>query len=217
MLVSGTQMVISLEIRDVHKYYGPRVVLDGINFSASSGCTVIIGPNGSGKSTLLRIIAGLVSPSDGNVVFSEGGVELPSAARRDIIGLVAPEVALYNDLSALENLQFFARVRGLSLPEIELTGLLAYLGLEGREHDRLGSYSSGMRQRAKYAVALLHKPPVLLLDEPSTNLDDSGIAVAERVIEHQRQTGLVIIATNQATEVELGDQIIRLESWQHEI
>ncbi len=185
-----------------------RDVICGVSLVLDSGRLVVTGRNGSGKSTLLRIIAGLVTPTAGEVVFTEDGAELSIDARRDALGLVAPDLTLYDELSAIENLRFFCRVRGLRKSDNELKSLLAGLGLRDREDDPIGSYSSGMRQRAKYAFALAHNPEVLLLDEPTANLDQSGIDAVDRVITEHR--GIVIIATNEADELRYGDSVLEL-------
>jgi len=203
-------VVISLDLRDVSKSFGDRNVFSGINVSIDSGCLAVTGPNGSGKSTLLRIIAGLLAPTSGEVVLAEGGKRVSTEQRRDLVGLVAPDLALYDEMSAVENLRFFARVRGLRKSEDELRDLLAKLGLAGREGDRLASYSSGMCQRVKYAFALIHNPAVLLLDEPSANLDEAGVAAMDLVIAEHRQRGIVVLATNHPAEVHYGDRVLQL-------
>jgi heme exporter protein A len=202
--------VISLELRDICKSFGARDVLSGISLKVDSGCLAVTGRNGSGKSTLLRIIAGLMSPSSGEVILAQEGEAVPMDARRDLIGLVAPDLTLYEELSALENLRFFARVRGIKRSDGQLRGILGKLGLKGREDDRLGSYSSGMRQRVKYAFAMLHDPEVLLLDEPSANLDEAGISAVDAVITEHRQRGIVILATNDQHELRYGDKVLEL-------
>ena len=170
----------------------------------------VTGANGSGKSTLLRLICGLLRPSRGAVTITIDGKAQQPAEVRNAFGLVAPDVALYGELTAVENMVFFARVRGLAVAGQDVDDLLAKMGLAGRGDDDVHTYSSGMRHRLKYACALLHKPPILLLDEPSTNLDEDGIAVVRQVMAEQKQRGLLIFATNDAQEVALGDQVLRL-------
>jgi len=201
--------VISLDLRDISKSFGSRDVFSGISIAIDSGCLVVMGPNGSGKSTLLRIIAGLLAPTSGEVVFKRDGHRVAAELQRDIVGLVAPDLALYDELSATENLRFFARVRGLRKTDDELRMALGRLGLEGREDDRLGAYSSGMRQRVKYAFSLVHDPPVLLLDEPSANLDEAGIAAMDSII-NERRRGIVVLATSDASELRYGDRVLQL-------
>lgn len=201
---------VALELKDISKSFGKRDVLSKINLSIDSGCLVITGRNGSGKSTLLKIIAGLIQPTEGEVVFTLDGNILPLEMRRDLVGMVAPDLALYDELSAIENLKFFARVRGIRRSDDELKALLDSLGLQSRESDLVGTYSSGMKQRIKYAFAVMHNPPVLLLDEPSTNLDEGGIEIVDGIIKKWRERGIVVLATNEKSELGYGDKILEL-------
>jgi heme exporter protein A len=117
---------------------------------------------------------------------------------------------LYRDLTARENLRFFADVRRISRTEAEIEALLERLGLGGRADDLLAAYSSGMAQRLRYAYALLHRPPALLLDEPTVTLDERGAGVVDAVIAEQRRHGLVVIATNDPRELRYGDLVLNL-------
>jgi heme exporter protein A len=201
----------AVEIRDLAKSYNRRLIFKDLTASvAAGGALVVTGPNGSGKTTLLRILAGLVRPSSGTVTMTIGEARLSPLEARTHLGFVGPDIALYYELTALENLAFFARVRGLALSQKELLALLERVGLAGRSDDRVSAYSSGMRQRLRYAYALMHRPPILLLDEPSMNLDEAGIAMLHQVIAEQRSNGLLILATNAPEEVTYGDQVLRL-------
>jgi len=203
---------VVLTLRDVARRFGPRAVFADIHAEAQTGQTLVVaGRNGSGKSTLLKIIAGLLPPSAGAVTLSLSGRPLDRLARRRVLGYVAPDLALYAELTGAENLLFFARLRGIALSRAELIALLERVGLKGRGRDYVGNYSSGMRQRLKYAFALMHGPPVLLLDEPTTNLDAQGLEMVESVVVEQKQRGLAVIATNEAREVEWGDAVVRLD------
>lgn len=170
---------------------------------------VVVGPNGSGKSTLLRLLCGLEPLSAGVITYEWAGATWLPVTMRPYIGLVAPDVAVYRELTALENLRFFAAGRGLKPSEADLTAGLAQMGLAGREHDRVATFSSGMLLRLKYAVALVHRPPILLLDEPTAMLDAAGRSVVETVITTQRTRGITIIATNDPAEIDWGDFILR--------
>ncbi|MEN6520461.1 MAG: ABC transporter ATP-binding protein [Armatimonadota bacterium] len=201
---------VALELKDISKSFGARDVLSKINLSIDSGCLVITGRNGSGKSTLLKIIARLIQPTEGEVVFTLDGNILPSDMRRDLVGMVAPDLSLYDELSAIENLKFFAEVRGIYRSDDEPKSLLDSLGLQTRENDLVGAYSSGMKQRIKYAFAVMHNPPVLLLDEPSANLDEGGIEIVDGIIKKWRERGIVVLATNEKSELGYGDKILEL-------
>ncbi len=203
----------SLILDNIGKSYGRRRVLHRISLSAQAGDVVIVtGANGSGKSTLLKIVAGLVRPSQGDVRLAVSGEDaLDPGARRRAVGYTAPDLALYPELSGTENLRFFAAVRGLSLPPPEAAQRLAEVGLSGRGNDFVGTYSSGMRQRLRLAFAVLGSPAVLLLDEPSLALDESGaVLVAEMVAAHRAAGGLTLLATNDARERALGERGLAL-------
>jgi heme exporter protein A len=204
---------MELRLERVSKRFPGRRVFADVDAAAGGGqCLVVTGPNGSGKSTLLAIIAGLVRPSAGRVILRDGAQELAGDRRRDAIGMVAPDLTLYPELTAVENLRFFAQVRGLAPARGELESLLARVGLAGRGGQLVNEYSSGMRVRLKYAFALLHAPPVLLLDEPTANLDEQGIAMVEAVIQEQRARGIMVLATNEPQETRFADARIDLES-----
>ena len=200
-----------LSIQNLTRSFGSRRVFAGVNADIRSGQTLAVsGPNGSGKSTLLRIIAGLLSPTSGSVKVSIDGRSLDRMELPKALGYVSPDLSLYSELSGAENLQFFARMRGIRLTREELIALLERVGLKGRGRDFVGAYSSGMRQRLKYAFALTHRPRVLLLDEPTANLDSQGIEMVESVIREQKQRGIAVIATNDSREVAWGDAVVAL-------
>lgn len=202
---------IALELEQLDVRYGQRRVLSGISLTIRAGeVLVVAGDNGSGKSTLLRVLAGLQRPNAGAVRYLAQGEQLAAPQARQLIGWVAPDLVLYRDLTALENLRFFADVRGLRRSDAQLAALLAEVDLEGRGGDLLASYSSGMTQRLRYAYALLHQPPVLLLDEPTVTLDEDGAALVEHLISRQRDRGLLVIATNDPRELRYGDYLLTL-------
>jgi heme exporter protein A len=124
---------------------------------------------------------------------------------------MAPDLMLYRELTGHENLRFFADVRGLDIADATLDALLADVGLAGRGSDVVATYSSGMTHRLRYAYALLHQPPLLLLDEPSVMLDQSGHELLERVVTRQRQRGITVIATNDPRETRFADITLALE------
>jgi heme exporter protein A len=204
---------LSLSLNDVSASYGARTVLRAVSLRLHQGEVLVIsGPNGSGKSTLLRLLCGLQQPTAGMVRYQQGDNTYAPHEARHLIGWVAPDLALYRELSGQENLRFFANVRGQQHSSSELAELLARVGLGGRGHDRVASYSSGMVQRLRYAYALLHNPPVLLLDEPTVTLDERGAAVVAQVVADQRRCGLTVIATNDPRELRFGDYVLELHA-----
>lgn len=204
-------VTLSVELNGLAKSFNKRPVFDNVTTHVEDGHALAIsGPNGSGKSTLLRVLCGLLRPSRGSVTLHVDGQPLAPAQAHHLMGLVAPDVALYGELTGLENMAFFARVRGRPADPQGFAELLARVGLPGRGDDEVRTYSSGMRQRLKYACALLHHPPLLILDEPTANLDEVGIGMVKAVMAEQRRGGVLIFATNDPQELSLGDDVLRL-------
>jgi len=204
--------MLGLEVRNLSKYFGARKVFKGLNFSICENQSLVItGKNGSGKTTLLKVLTGLISPSYGEVVINSNGDLLKREEVRRILSLVAPDLNLYEELSALENLKFLSQVQGIKFEDEELKTRIEKVGLKGRENDLVSFFSSGMKQRLKYAFALINDPKILLLDEPSLNLDKEGISYLENVIYEQKKRGILILATNHKDEIRYGDQIVDLD------
>ena len=195
---------IQFEGHGLEKLFSRRKIFSAVDFSlVESDSLAIAGRNGSGKSTLLKILAHVLAPTRGKVSLTIGGGTIKAEDTFRYIGLVAPYLQMYDEFTALENLRIFRDIRGLEAPDAGLSGWLDRLGLGPRSDDLVRTYSSGMKQRLKFAFALLHQPPVLLLDEPSSNLDSEGIAVVYDIIKEQQQRGIVIIATNDDAERKL--------------
>ncbi|MGC8784702.1 MAG: ABC transporter ATP-binding protein [Armatimonadota bacterium] len=200
-----------IELRRISKVFDERVVLRDISATVTApGAWTILGPNGSGKSTLLRIVAGLLTPTDGEVLYLHNGERLTAHQRRQVVGMVAPDIALYRPLTALENLRFFAKARGLPCRDSELLQWLERVQLRSRAHDPVASFSTGMVQRLKLLTALVHRPSVLLLDEPGSNLDEAGMEFIRETVREQAQHGIVIIATNDTRELGYGEPLVQL-------
>lgn len=196
---------------NLSKRFGSRGVFRGVSFEVESGqVAAVVGRNGAGKSTLLRIVAGLTAPSSGEVLWQSQTPDPKPESPRNHCGLFAPDAALYAELTALENLQFFARARGLKRDEGALMAHLERFALDKRRDDLAGELSSGLRARLKLAVATLHAPLILLLDEPSANLDDAGRALLQDVLSQQRARGLALLATNDARDLASCDARIEL-------
>lgn len=197
-----------MEIRaeDLSKFFADRAVLKNINFTISRGQSMaIVGPNGSGKTTLMRIISLLIQPTRGTISYRVNGEAIDRERTLRYLGLVGPYLQLYDDLTARENLQFFARMKELSDMEARMKDLLERFRLAGREDDLVKTYSSGMKQRLKYVFALLHDPEVLMVDEPRSNLDTEGIRTVYEVLEKQKKEHILIVATNEPEDLNYTD------------
>jgi heme exporter protein A len=202
---------LAFEARGLAHRYGSRRALERIDFTLEgSGITAVTGANGSGKSTLLRIVAGLLRPSEGEARLVLEGRTLTAGERRAAIGLAAPEMAFYEELSVAENLRFAAEARALSDGAARVSSALQRVGLAARAHDRVAVLSSGMQQRLRVAFAILHSPPLLLLDEPGGHLDEDGRAAIEQVISEHARSGHVLLATNDEREWRLAGRRIPL-------
>ncbi len=203
--------MLKLEIDKLAKWFGQRKIFEDINLTLEIGqSAAIIGPNGSGKTTLLRLIMGLSYPTRGEVIFSEDGKKLDFDGYRKRMALVSPYLSLYDALTGFENLQFFAKVNGQAVSNDEMNEVLEKVGLGGRGEDFVGAYSTGMKQRLKYAVALLKDPAIFLVDEPSANLDESGRNIVRGIIRAKKKDSLLILATNEKEEYELAGQFCQL-------
>jgi heme exporter protein A len=164
-----------IEVRRVHKRFGRRPVLRGLDLAVEAGqVTALLGANGAGKTTLMRIIAGLSRPDRGEIVL--GGVPMARSLHelRRYIGLVAHAPLLYESLTGWENLEFFARLYDAPDAAQRVTAVLHMVDLWPRRNDPVRTYSRGMVQRLAIGRAMVHNPPVLLLDEPDTGLDPAS-------------------------------------------
>jgi heme exporter protein A len=203
--------MLSLKLESIAKSFGTRRVFKEINFEVRPGqCCGIVGPNGSGKSTLLKIAADLISPTSGRIKFLAGDKEVPSEKARQNLFWIAPDLEFYGELTALENLSLFARIRGLKKSKPEITEKINRVGLAQREDDQVGSYSTGMKQRLKFALALVCEPEILLLDEPGSNLDQQGVEFVDGFIKQVKPDTALCLATNNPEETKYADFFITL-------
>jgi ABC-type multidrug transport system ATPase subunit len=185
-----------LEFTGLSRRFGPlRVLRDASAAVASGEVLVVRGPNGCGKSTLLRCLAGLLRPDRGAIRARVADAELDLAERRRRVGYLAPDVAFYDELTAGENLAFFARTRGLD-PRAG-AALLDRLGLAPERPAH--ALSSGMRQRLRWAWALMHDPEILLLDEPFQNFDDAGERASRELLDERLAAGALAVVASPAT------------------
>jgi heme exporter protein A len=200
----------SLTFTDVSRNYGRRRALNRVSFRCEAGEIVaLLGPNGAGKSTLLSIAATLVDPSDGRV---EYGGRVSDRAFRRRIGLLAHDLYIYPELSAAENLHFFASLYGIQEPARRVAAALERARLDDRRDDPVLGFSRGMRQRLALERALLHDPRLVLFDEPFTGLDDASSADLVARLRELRQRGcIVLVATHDLETVDgLADRALML-------
>lgn len=205
-----------LEVRGISRRFGERAALDDVSFSVRSGEVFgLLGPNGAGKSTLFRILAGLLRPDAGTVVFEGQRSALADASFRARLGVVFQSGSLDVQLTARENLRLGARLYGLGRAEADRRGeeLLARFGLEGRGDDKVGTWSGGMRRRLELGRALIHRPAILLMDEPTQGLDEGAFRSFWKLLAQVRaQTGLtVLLTTHRSDEAERCDRLGLIE------
>jgi heme exporter protein A len=181
-----------------------RAILRDVNIEIAAGSYVaILGGNGAGKSTLLRILSTLVPPSSGRIELFGETATAASVDLRKRIGLIGHQVMLYRDLSARENLEFFAKLYGLKNPAARAARMLEMSGLSARAADPVRNFSRGMLQRVAIARALVHDPELLLADEPFTGLDAPSIASLEQLLTHLNDAGKTIVLVNHDIEQSL--------------
>jgi heme exporter protein A len=193
-----------LEATDVTKNYGMRPVLRNVTIAVANGEFVaILGPNGAGKTTLLRVMATLVRPDHGTLTVAGVNALEQSARARSLIGFVSHHTLLYPDLTAAENLQFYARLYGLGQAtrqgaealDSQISEALRKVELLPRARDPVRTFSRGMVQRLSIARAVIHNPPLLLLDEPYTGLDQQSARNLSRLLRELAISGRAVIIT----------------------
>lgn len=192
----------SLQVNLLQKSFGRRLVFNGITFNLNNaGAFGISGPNGSGKSTLIKILAGINSPTKGQVIHSYDGKEIISEKLHNYIGFVSPYLVLYDEFSAWENLNYFASIRNISFDKVKVENLLDQFLLLNRKDDLVKAYSSGMKQRLKFIFALIHSPSFIFLDEPTSNLDDEGKQTVYNLIKSESEKAIVVVASNEKSDL----------------
>jgi ABC-type multidrug transport system ATPase subunit len=193
MMETSVMAVVSLD--RVSKLYGRFAALRNVSAQFQSGrLYAVSGENGAGKSTLLRVIAGLAGPTSGSVNWPQNKPQ---------IGYMAHASMLYDELSGLENLQYFASLYPHQAGDEVLSQVMESVGLDSKLERRVDAYSQGMRQRLSLARALFHDPELLLLDEPFSNLDPTGSREISKLLAGLRDSGkTVIIVTHQSAHVE---------------
>ncbi len=196
-----------LTVTDVARYFGRRKALSQVSFTCDAGEIVgLLGPNGAGKSTLLNILATLLSPSKGTITYGDRPAGDGGAEIRGRIGMLGHDLFLYPELTARENLTFFAQLYGLrDVPRV-VGHALDQSGLAARADDFVSGFSRGMRQRVALERALLHDPRLILLDEPFTGLDQASAAALVSRLRNRQQAGcLIVLATH---DLDIADRLL---------
>jgi heme exporter protein A len=206
-----------IEIHGLTKAFGPRAALAGVDLEIGAGERVLlVGPNGAGKTTLLRILATLSRPTGGIARVAGCDVTRADARVRRMIGFLSHESFLYDDLTARQNLRFYARMYGLRDPDLRIEFLLNAVGLERRADDLVRGFSRGMQQRLAVARAVLHEPQLLLLDEPYTGLDAAAADALTAYLEALTAGGCTLLLTTHhpAEEGQLAQRVVVMRSGQ---
>jgi len=206
----------ALRAEGLTKRYRDTVAVDAVDLEVQQGELVsLLGPNGAGKSTLMDMIAGVIRPDGGDAwVLGHSLRRAPMAARR-ALGVVPQDIALYPDLSARENLLFWGRMYGLTgtLLERRTATLLEVVGLTERQRGRVETFSGGMKRRLNIAAALLHEPPVIMLDEPTVGIDPQSRRAILDYVQRLNDEGATVLYTTHYMEeaAELSDRIAILD------
>ena len=204
-----------VSVSQLSKRFDRRLVLRNLDFELHSAeRIVLLGSNGAGKTTLMRVLATLSRPTSGTVRVN--GVSIADSAQevRRHVGVVAHQPYLYDDLTAAENLRFFGRMYDVADEAPRIDEVLELVGLFSRRRDRVRTFSRGMQQRLAIGRAVLHRPSLLLLDEPDTGLDREGMRVLERILEYHVVGGGTVLMTTHDLRFALssGDRVLLLEN-----
>jgi ABC-2 type transport system ATP-binding protein len=195
-----------VEIQGVKKHFGEIYAVDGIDMHVKKGEILgLLGPNGAGKSTTISMIATLLEPTEGTILFMGESIQADPKQIQNVLGFVPQEIALYPTLTGKENLQFWGRVYGLRGSKLKerILEISQVIGLDERLKDRVDTYSGGMKRRLNIGVALLHKPAFIIMDEPTVGIDpQSRSFILDTVRELRDQGSTVLYTTHYMEEVE---------------
>jgi ABC-2 type transport system ATP-binding protein len=202
----------AIEVQSLHKYFGDLQAVRDATFSVETGEVLsLLGPNGAGKSTTISMLSGLLEPTEGQASIMGYSILTEPEAAKACLGVVPQDIALYPDMSARENLVFWGKMYGLRGAALKqrVDEVLEVIGLADRQKDRIGKYSGGMKRRVNIGAALLHKPQVIIMDEPTVGIDpQSRRHILDNVKELNRQGMTVLYTTHYMEEAqELSDHI----------
>jgi ABC-2 type transport system ATP-binding protein len=202
----------AVEVRNLKKSYGELQAVNAVDFTIEKGEILsLLGPNGAGKSSLISMISGLLTPDDGDVFIMGYSIMEEPVDAKARLGVVPQDIALYPDLSARENLFFWGKMYGLrgAVLSTRVDKALEIIGLKSRQNDRVEKYSGGMKRRLNIGVALLHKPDVLIMDEPTVGIDPHSRRYILDNIKDLNREGMVVLHTTHRMEeaAEMADHI----------
>lgn len=192
-----------LSASNLVKHFGDLKAVDGVSFTIAEGETFgLLGPNGAGKTTSISMIAGLLEPDQGEVTVASETISTRSTAGKGEIGLVPQDLAIYPDLTGAENLTFFGRLYGMQPDNLSLRvdEVLEVVGLVDRRDDLVKEYSGGMKRRLNIGIGLLHKPRLLILDEPTVGVDPQSRNSILESVEHLSEEGMAVLYTTHYME-----------------
>lgn len=210
---------IAIEVQNLHKSFGENRAVQGIRFSVEQGeIFSLLGPNGAGKTTTISMLSCLLRPDEGDARIMGHSIRTNAMGVKSVLGVVPQEIALYEDLTARENLTFWGKMYGLRGPALKsrVQEVLEVIGLTDRANERVGKYSGGMKRRVNIGVALLHKPQVIYMDEPTVGIDpQSRRNILDSVVALKNQGMTVLYTTHYMEEAqELSDHIAIMDHGQ---
>ncbi len=204
---------MQIQLEQIGKKYNREWIFRGLSYTFQARKKyAITGPNGSGKSTLLQTIAGSTVSSEGNINYSIAGQELAPENAFKNLSICAPYLTLIEEMTALEFLTFHESFKSF-MPDITPTAILEIIDLTTAANKQIRYYSSGMKQRIKIAQAIFSDVPVLFLDEPCTNLDETGYALYQSLIQNYASQKLVIVSSNDKAEYHFCEEVIDIKKY----
>ena len=203
----------AIEVKGLTKSFNNCPALRDVNLEVNHGeSLVILGPNGAGKTTLIKVLATIMKPTWGEIIIDGLYHHKHVEEIRRQIGVVTHETFLYNNLTAHENLEFYSRMYDVPNPKERIQEVVSLVGMTPRLHERVSTLSRGMQQRLSIARGLLHRPSVMLLDEPETGLDQQALAMLWKVVKGEGTENRTVVITTHNLErgLSLGDRVVIL-------
>lgn len=214
MPANRSSRALALDIQGLTRSFGHHRALKGVDLQVEpEECLAVFGPNGAGKTTLIKVLATIMRPSSGQITVD--GLELRANAEdiRRRIGVVTHQTFLYANLTAYENLEFYARLYDVPRHKERIQQLAAQVGMTSRLHDRVGTLSRGMQQRVSLARSVLHDPEIMLLDEPEAALDQEGVAMLWEMLRagRERKRAVLVVTHNLERGLAICDSLVILD------